>query len=157
MDVDINSRKLSPGEVLARGWDWGVYDAAFESAISKAYIEREHAKQRAEEAARRELLAENFKARRSEELNWNPVQPGITTTCIACGAEVHIFGTYRDGFDDTDPREPHLFKESVEGRAILTARCSRCNKSIAVNLGRLAPSAPSNFPSLSAVEKIGAS
>jgi hypothetical protein len=150
--VNILEPKLAPAMVLAQGGDYSSYSRVYDVAVEKAFTEAAHRKQREAEEARRALLDENFRRLRTDEQSWNPIQPGITTTCISCGAEVHIYGTWRDGFDETDPRMPHLFRESVDNHAILTARCV-CGKSIAVDMGRVAPAAPRNFTSLSSLTK----
>jgi hypothetical protein len=151
--VNILEPKLAPAMVLAQGGDYSSYSRRYDLAVEKAFTEAAHKQQREAEEGRLALIKENYTRLRAEELSWNPVQPGVTTTCISCGAEVHIYGSWRDGFDDTDPREPHLFRESVEGHAILTTRCAGCNSSLALDLGRLAPSAPRNFTSLSSLTK----
>jgi hypothetical protein len=138
---------------LRSGEDWSAYSAKYDGLVAAEFQATAHRKQREAEARRLALIDENYRRLRAEEQSWNPVQPGVTTTCISCGAEVHIYGTYRDGFDDTDPREPHLFKDSTEGRSILTARCD-CGKSIAVDIGRVAPAAPRNFTGLDSVKKM---
>jgi hypothetical protein len=152
MEIDIRRPKKTPGEILDKGGSWSDYNSRYDAEVSKAYLDAELRKAREAEEARRALIDENHRRRRAEELSWNPIQPGITTTCLSCGAEVHIYGTYRDGYDDTDPREPHLFRESVENHAILTARCG-CGKSLALDMGRIAPAAPRNFMSLSTLTK----
>jgi hypothetical protein len=152
VQVDITRAPLGPGECLALGIDYQTYSRDYDRAVSAAYIAREHKKQADAEQARLALIQVNYERLRTEEQNWNPIQPGVTTTCVSCGTEVYVFGTHRDGFPDDDPQQPHLFRESVDGHAILTVRCE-CGKSIAVDMGRVAPSAPRNFTSLESVKK----
>jgi hypothetical protein len=151
--VNIYAAKLSPGEVLAQGGDYSSYSRAYDLAVEKAFTESAHRKAREAEEQRRALIDENFKRRRAEEMNWNPLMPGVTVVCIACGRDLVVYGSHRDGFIDDDPAQPHLFFESVDRHAILTAKCP-CGRSIALDLGRLSNTAPWNFLSLSAMEKI---
>jgi hypothetical protein len=153
LEIDVTKPKLSPVEVLRRGEDWSSYSARYDNLVAAEFQTAAMEKQRAEEKARRALIDQNFKRRRAEELSWNPLMPGLTITCVSCGAEVYVFGTHRDGFPDDDAQQPHLFRESVDGHAVLTAKC-RCGRSIALDLGKLSATAPSNFISIRAMEKI---
>jgi hypothetical protein len=153
MKIDVTKPKLSPVEVLRLGEDWSSYSARYDALVAAEFQAAAVEKQRTEEKARRALIDENFKRRRAEELNWNPLMPGITVVCVACGAEVYVYGIYRDGFPGDDPAQPHLFFESVDRHAVLTTKC-QCGRSIALDLGKLSATAPSNFLSLSAMEKI---
>jgi hypothetical protein len=151
--VNILEPKLSPAAVLAQGGDWQSYSTEYDTLTEQAFHEAARKRQAEEERARIAVIEAAYQRQQKEQLAWNPLQPGVTTICLSCGTEVFIRGDWRDGFDDADPRTPHLFKAAEDGRAILTTPCSGCDKSIAIDLGQVAPSAPRNFLSISALER----
>jgi hypothetical protein len=152
--VNILEPKLAPAMVLAQGGDYSSYSRRYDLAVEKAFTEAAHKQQRDVEAARLAAINAAYERQRQEEMNWSPVQIGLSLRCGSCGGDIFIpSGAGRDGTDETDPREPHAFRDVTEGQLVLTTPCTHCSKSLAVILGKLAPSAPRHLPSISTLTK----
>jgi hypothetical protein len=153
MEIDLTKPKLSPVEVLRRGEDYSSYSARYDALVAAEFQAAAVRKQREEEEARVSLIKANYERLRAEEMNWSPVQIGLSVRCPSCGGDIFVSGSWRDGTDETDPREAHAFRDATENRLVLTTPCTHCGRSLAVIVGRLAPSAPRHLPSISALTK----
>jgi hypothetical protein len=147
VEIDLTRPKRSEVDILRSGGDWSSYSAQYDGLVAAEFQATAHRKQREAEAARLALIDENFKLQRQSQMNWSKVQIGLALQC-ACGEDIGISGSWRDGTVDDDPREVHAFRESTDNHLVLTAQCGGCGKNVAVDLGRVAPSAPRNFLSL---------
>jgi hypothetical protein len=153
--IDIRKARKTPGEILDEGGSWSDYNARYEAEVSKAYVDAEHRKQADAEAARRAAVDAAYERQRQEELNWSPVQLGLSIHCPSCAAAIFISGTWADGTDSTNPDQSHCWRESYENHVVLTTPpCSGCGRRALCDLGKMSHEAPRTYSSLMTMKSV---
>jgi hypothetical protein len=155
VEIDLTRPKRSEIDILRSGEDWSSYSAQYDGLVAAEFAAARVASQRAAEARRLSAIDAAYERQRKEEMNWSPIQIGLSIHCPSCAAAIFISGTWADGTDSTNPDQPHCWRESYEDHVVLTTPpCNGCRRRALIDLGKLSHEAPRTFSSLMTMKTV---